>query len=285
MGVCLPPLHADGLFAGWGDAALLVLSTPTTAPAIPLATSANAERLRAGTHALIAGWGETEYGQEQLTGELKWAKSLVKGGHQCEGSHFNMEAQICVTHPPGVASGACFGDSGGPLLAAGPRNQGLVEIGLSHALFNHCSTKHPDIYTRADLISPWVDRWIAAVDPPQATRRRRKPSVPVLDNPLAEGDTRQTLLEALGKPFKRRFGYHIFCRPINPIKAALRYVLVLPRQALLRIRNRPRARREAKRRGTLGLRPNGSPTIATSTRKESTVVFTNSAGRRLRHLN
>ena len=194
-----------------------MLSTPTTAPAIPLATSANAERLRAGTHALIAGWGETEYGQTQLTGELMWARSTVRGS-RCNGTHLRADAQICVAHPPGVASGDCFGDSGGPLLAAGPRGQGLVEIGLSHQLFGHCSTKFPDIYTRADLISPWVDRWIAAVDPPQATRRRRKPSVPVLDNPLAEGDTRQTLLEVLGKPFKRRFGYHIFCRPIDSIK-------------------------------------------------------------------
>ena len=162
---CLPSLYDHRDNGRRGDAALLELSTPTTAPAIPLATSANAERLRAGTHALIAGWGEIEYGQKQLTGELMWARSTVRGGH-CIGSHFNMKARICVTHPPGVASGSCFGDSGGPLLAAGPRGQGLVEIGLAHAVFGNCSTKFPDIYTRADLISPWVDRWIAALDPP-----------------------------------------------------------------------------------------------------------------------
>ncbi len=194
-----------------------MLSTPTTAPAIPLATSANAERLRAGTHALIAGWGEIEYGQKQLTGELMWARSTVRGGH-CFGSHFNVKARICVTHPPGVASGSCFGDSGGPLLAAGPKGQGLVEIGLAHAVFGNCSTKFPDIYTRADLISPWVDRWIAALDPPPSTRPPSEPSVPALDNPLAEIDTRQALREGLGIPFKRRFGYHISCRSIDSTK-------------------------------------------------------------------
>ncbi len=96
--------------------------------------SANAERLRAGTHALIAGWGEIEYGQKKLTGELMWARSIVLGD-QCKGaSHFNSNGQICVTHPSGVASGVCFGDSGGPLLAAGPGGQGLVEIGITSRL-------------------------------------------------------------------------------------------------------------------------------------------------------
>jgi secreted trypsin-like serine protease len=46
---------------GWGDATLLVLSTPTTAPAIPLATRADANLLGGGTDALVAGWGDTEY--------------------------------------------------------------------------------------------------------------------------------------------------------------------------------------------------------------------------------
>ena len=212
-----PHYRITGSSTGWGDAALLELSTPTTAPVIPLASSTNVKRLRAGTHALIAGWGETYYGEDELLKQLMWAKATVQGG-RCYGTHFRADAQICVSHPPGVASGACFGDSGGPLLAAGPRGQGLVEIGLAHVVFGPCSTKHPNIYTRADLISPWVDRWIAALDPLRATRRRKEPSVSVLDNPLAEGDARQTLLEALGKPFKRRFGYDISCGPINSKK-------------------------------------------------------------------
>ena len=136
----------------------------------------------------------------------------------CYGSHFNVEAQICVTHPPGAASGACFGDSGGPLLAAGLGGRGLVEVGIERSGFGHCSTRYPHIYTRADLISPWVDRWLAALDPPPSTRPRSKPSVLALDNPLAEIDTRQALRQGLGIPFKRRFGYHISCRPIDSIK-------------------------------------------------------------------
>ena len=38
---------------GFGDAALLVLSTPTTVPPVPLATAANSRLLRIGTRAVI----------------------------------------------------------------------------------------------------------------------------------------------------------------------------------------------------------------------------------------
>jgi len=44
------------------DAALLVLSTPTSAPAIRLATSADPCLEQAGTGAVIAGWGDTYSG-------------------------------------------------------------------------------------------------------------------------------------------------------------------------------------------------------------------------------
>jgi hypothetical protein len=50
---------------GTGDAALLILSTPTTAPPLALA-SAKAPPLQAGTHGVIAGWGATSYGQVTL---------------------------------------------------------------------------------------------------------------------------------------------------------------------------------------------------------------------------
>lgn len=48
------------------DAALLVLSNPTTAPAIPLATSSDEYFDVGGTGAVIAGWGQTYYGDPFL---------------------------------------------------------------------------------------------------------------------------------------------------------------------------------------------------------------------------
>lgn len=145
---------------GFGDAALLLLSTPTTAPAIPLATSADSQRLRTGTHALIAGWGETHYGQTEPTEGLVWAKTVVEGGKRCEG----LRGRICAIDFPRFTSGVCHGDSGGPLLAAGPHGQGLVEIGITQAGFSECTTKRPGVFMRTDLISRWANRWISALE-------------------------------------------------------------------------------------------------------------------------
>jgi secreted trypsin-like serine protease len=147
--------------SGYGDAALLVLSTPTTAPAIHLATSVEAKRVHMGTHALIAGWGETYYGQAELTEWLMWARTVVEG-NRCEG----LRGRICAIDFPKFKSGVCHGDSGGPLLTSASHGQGLIEIGITQAVFGRCSTRRPGVFTRADLISPWVDRWISTLDPP-----------------------------------------------------------------------------------------------------------------------
>jgi len=145
----------------YGDAALLVLSTPTTAPTIHLATPANAKRLHTGTHALIAGWGETYYGQAGPTEWLMWAKTLVEG-KQCEG----LRGRICAIDFPQFKSGVCHGDSGGPLLATPSHGHSLIEIGIAQAVFGECSTRRPGLFTSADLIHPWVTRWISTLTPP-----------------------------------------------------------------------------------------------------------------------
>ena len=49
-----------------GDVALLVLSTPTSAPPITLASPKQAKRLVAGMPATIVGWGKTAYEQTSL---------------------------------------------------------------------------------------------------------------------------------------------------------------------------------------------------------------------------
>ena len=89
------------------DAALLVLSSPTTAPAIPLASSADAYLEQAGTGALIAGWGETYYGDPLLQTYLQWAPTVVQGSGYCSelNPDFDAYVQLCAVDPPDFLPG------------------------------------------------------------------------------------------------------------------------------------------------------------------------------------
>jgi len=75
-----------------GDAALLVLSTPTTAPAIRLATGSNKGEFHAGVTATIVGWGNISYEQRLSTERLRSADTVVQGPRWC--SH-NGSAELC----------------------------------------------------------------------------------------------------------------------------------------------------------------------------------------------
>jgi len=134
----------------FGDAALLVLETPTTVPGIALAKRSDRRYLRLGTRARLAGWGQTHDEQAEFTESLYWTKTVVESD-RCE----RLWGAICAVDFPKFKSGGCFGDSGGPLFV-GRREQGWLEIGIVHGGFDHCTTRRPAIYTRVDLLRKWI---------------------------------------------------------------------------------------------------------------------------------
>jgi secreted trypsin-like serine protease len=146
-----------------GDAALLALSTPTTAPAIALATPSDAGRLRAGSPAVLAGWGITSFEQRLPTEVLRSAGTVVQGGRWCASNAppFYAKREICTITPPSYATGACAGDSGGPLLASRPDGES-VEIGIAIHVYARCSPRRPSVYTSVGAISSWARTWIDA---------------------------------------------------------------------------------------------------------------------------
>ncbi len=151
------PKFADGTSRNFfGDVALLGLATPTTAPSIPLAKGTRF--LRMGTRARIAGWGMTSARQKGFTESLRWAKTVVQGS-PCEGYW----GRICAVDFPSFAAGVCFGDSGGPLVAF-DRKRGWVEFGVAQAVFNNCTTRRPQLYTRTDLLAKWIAGRIAKIE-------------------------------------------------------------------------------------------------------------------------
>jgi secreted trypsin-like serine protease len=182
-----------------GDAALLVLSTPTTAPPLPLATASDAGLLAPGTLGTITGWGETVAGDvNSLPAALRWAPTVVQSTAYCNQnvSAFDPATQICAINTANDDTSTCFGDSGGPLLAndlAG-QNGNPTEIGIASEVEGECDTTFPDIFARVDAISSWADGVIAAVAP--RARRVAKAAVqaPPRTPPLAglyRGTTRQ----------------------------------------------------------------------------------------------
>lgn len=181
---------------GDGDAALLVLASPTAAPAIPLATANDLNILAAGTTGFIAGWGATYAGDPSLPTALQAATTVVQSPAYCaqqeqaDSVSFNAATAFCAINPPNFTAGTCYGDSGGPLLAARPDGT-YFEMGITSRGDVNCNTSYPDVFTRVDLISPWASGWITALRPPPPAST----SPPTISGSAVEG---QTLLASAG---------------------------------------------------------------------------------------
>jgi hypothetical protein len=211
------------------DAALLVLTRPTTAPAIPLATNAGAYLDQAGTPAYIAGWGDTN--STPLPALLQWAPTVVQDPAYCSqfDPYFDPSSELCAVNPPDFLTGTCNGDSGGPLAAFDAANQ-LVEIGITTHGPADCNTYTADDFASVIPLDSWVAGWIQAVaspppppappaPPPAAPPPAAPPpSQPARPSPLptltltdATRYVRQTLTGALGQRARPAHGYKAKC--------------------------------------------------------------------------
>jgi secreted trypsin-like serine protease len=165
-----------------GDAALLVLSTPTTAPPITLGTLAFVKHL-AGAPATIVGWGKTAYDQTALTEQLQSATTVVQGRKWCRRNAppFYPRSEICAVAPPSYTTGVCEGDSGGPLLATGPGGA-PVEVGIADHVYGKCSTRQPSVFASVSSLASWIRTWTEAYQraptPPPASPPITLPPTP-----------------------------------------------------------------------------------------------------------
>lgn len=211
-----------------GDAAVLALTSPITAPPIKLATT---REWGTGTGAVMAGWGEAEpFGP--VVENLRVGEAGIQSPEYCKGKspHFESASVLCVQDYPNARYSVCHGDSGGPLLTTGPAGEAL-EIGIaSYGASEECSPSSPQFYTRADAIASWVSQkvteWappppaqppIATTTPPTNTttpapaKPTMTPTLPVMTRSLATGYAIRALRLGMGGHFRGHSKYRVSC--------------------------------------------------------------------------
>jgi secreted trypsin-like serine protease len=202
-----------------GDAALLVLASPTPAPAISMAGAADGALYGGGAAVSLAGWGLTAPRAKSGPERLRSTSTVVLDPAACKlrtrpfDPSYSNTTQMCTTDPPDHANGDCFGDSGGPAIARRPDGT-AVEIGIVSTGGPECNTRLPTIFTRADRISAWASEWIAATEL-GAPEPRLQARLPAMSRESAQGLVGGLLNTRFGKLFSVSRGLRGECRRLS----------------------------------------------------------------------
>ena len=148
-------IHVHPSYDGNGyDAALIRLSTATTATPIAVATAANDNLEIPGTVLRVTGWGDqTNTLGLTATPQLRQVDVKVVSDSECGLTNFGFHAPtgVCAAD---IAKDSCQGDSGGPMFHNASRIiVGLVSYGTGCGL-----PAFPGVYTEVN--NPSIRSWI-----------------------------------------------------------------------------------------------------------------------------
>jgi secreted trypsin-like serine protease len=192
-----------------GDAGLLILAAPVTAPPIALATGADAALYEPGDELTIAGWGIDDRNTGHAPNQLQTATVPIEEASRCrQGTRrfypfYEPTRQVCTLDAPHFKVTSCHGDSGGPAIAT--RTDGtMVEVGVTSLGDATCNPASPAVFTRVDQIDEWVQSWIDAVENGGPTPKIVVPKahLPLLTPERAEELSAIALEEAFGPRFR-----------------------------------------------------------------------------------
>jgi hypothetical protein len=135
------------------DVMLAELTTPVETPDVtPIAAWPSAiDEGWIGLEATLAGYGRTESGGQ---GQLLFVREPVVAVHATE---IRVDGQ--------GKSGACAGDSGGPLLVADEAGQARIAGVLDRGSANCLGL---DVYTRLDVLGPWIESTMRSSTAPES---------------------------------------------------------------------------------------------------------------------
>ncbi|XP_058799325.1 mite allergen Der p 3-like [Phymastichus coffea] len=110
----------------------------------------------------IIGWGVTKSDIKAACGSLKKTKVIVLSHSQCTelyaGKVKVSNTVFCTTHNSKKNRGACYGDSGGPVLKDKTVVIGVISVNYAKA---KCGDKnHPDLQTNVAKYRKWIDNII-----------------------------------------------------------------------------------------------------------------------------
>lgn len=207
-----------------GDAAILILDRPTTAPVLAMAGAGDAALYAGGTTVQLAGWGLTAPHAKEEPEGLRTTSMVVQSPSTCVAkthgyfSPFSPVAQMCTLDLPSKKSGGCFGDSGGPTIGQRPDGT-LVELGIVSTGDENCNTKRPNVMTRTDFVSTWVSEWIAATES-GGPRPVLAPGTPLPQMTKSAGEifAVSTMVDHFGKRFERAKRVAGSCRRAGPTR-------------------------------------------------------------------
>jgi secreted trypsin-like serine protease len=187
-----------------GDAMLMHLETPSSAPAMPLARLGS-EYITDDTVPNVAGWGTIDERSEISTEVLQEAYIDIVDDDVCAtyASGFDAQTQTCAgTYE---VAGVCHGDSGGPLtvLDAGgvPHLWGLTSYGPQGAGMLPCDLRVPAVFSWVPAFADWVEAQTAVQPPPGPVT----PSPPPQPPPVAAPRDRTPPVLSGAKLSARRF--------------------------------------------------------------------------------
>jgi secreted trypsin-like serine protease len=152
--------YDDGSATFANDIAILTFaSTISTGSNVALAgLPADNGNSFAGTTCVITGWGRTSSSQT-LPNILQQASISILSTAQCQSQ--GAGAQITANHicikDSANTSGACNGDSGGPVNC--PSGGGYVVAGIASFVFQssgNCLPSSPSVYTRTSTYLTWI---------------------------------------------------------------------------------------------------------------------------------
>lgn len=172
------------------DASVLTLAADAQVPALALAQPGQDAMWAPGTPAWTAGWGQlnarkSRGGLNYYADRLRELQEPLQGDDACEGVYglglpgipYRPEWLLC-SGLPGDRAGTCYGDSGAPLVVAGP--DGWLDVGIDIASDSCASPEYFDLKVRVDRISGF-----ALQDAP--TARPEPMTMPHITGRLAKG--------------------------------------------------------------------------------------------------